>query len=80
MPVNERELYKSANGDRWCLVRDSRSGQVFVKHQPNAASGGHLVSSASRRLAPGEDAELVVVQAVAERAEALVLRVVIGTS
>jgi hypothetical protein len=40
MPLIERELYKSANGDRWCLVRDSSSGQVFVKHQPNVASGG----------------------------------------
>ena len=35
-----RELYASANGDRWLLARDSGSGRVFVRHEPNAASGG----------------------------------------
>ena len=40
MSVNARRLYSSANGDRWYLVRDAGSGQVFVRHEPNAASGG----------------------------------------
>jgi hypothetical protein len=40
MTIEERELYSSANGDRWFLVRDTNSEQVFVKHQPNAPSGG----------------------------------------
>jgi hypothetical protein len=35
-----RELYHSANGDRWYLVRDDESEEVFVTHRPNAASGG----------------------------------------
>ena len=35
-----RELYHSANGDRWYLVRDAESGRVFVRHEPNAPSGG----------------------------------------
>jgi hypothetical protein len=35
-----KELYRSSNGDRWCLVRDSGSGRVFVRHEPNAPSGG----------------------------------------
>jgi hypothetical protein len=35
-----RELYASANGDRWSLVRDSGSGRILVRHEPNAASGG----------------------------------------
>jgi len=35
-----RELYHSANGDRWHLVRDDESNEVFVTHRPNAASGG----------------------------------------
>jgi len=35
-----RELYHSANGDRWHLVRDDEEEEVFVMHQPNAASGG----------------------------------------
>jgi hypothetical protein len=33
-----RELYRSANGDRWSLIRDD--GKVQVLHEPNAASGG----------------------------------------
>jgi hypothetical protein len=37
-----RELYSSPNGDRWLLVRDVRSGRVFVRHEPNAASGGQV--------------------------------------
>ena len=35
-----RELYQSPNGDRWLLVRDPVSGRAFVRHEPNAASGG----------------------------------------
>jgi hypothetical protein len=40
MAFGTRELYRSPNGDRWHLVSESDSGSVFVKHQPNAASGG----------------------------------------
>jgi hypothetical protein len=35
-----RELYRSANGDRWSLVRDDHSNKVLILHEPNAASGG----------------------------------------
>jgi hypothetical protein len=35
-----RELYKSENGDRWFLARDTHSGRVFVRHEPNLPSGG----------------------------------------
>jgi hypothetical protein len=38
MPKPTRELYRSANGDRWSLVRED--GRVLVLHEPNAASGG----------------------------------------
>jgi hypothetical protein len=38
MPQPTRELYRSANGDRWSLIRDD--GKVQVLHEPNAASGG----------------------------------------
>jgi hypothetical protein len=34
-----RELYRSANGDRWSLIRDDGEIQV-VLHEPNLASGG----------------------------------------
>ena len=40
MPLQARELYSSSNGDRWFLVRDPGAGDVFVRHEPNAASGG----------------------------------------
>ena len=40
MPLEARELYRIANGDRWSLVRDPGSGRVFVRHEPNASSGG----------------------------------------
>jgi len=35
-----KELYRSSNGDRWWLARDRDSGRVFVRHEPNLASGG----------------------------------------
>jgi hypothetical protein len=37
---DERELYLSPNGDKWLLVRDGASGRVFIRHEPNQASGG----------------------------------------
>ena len=40
MSMEVRELYRSANGDRWSLVRDPGSGRVFVRHEPNVSSGG----------------------------------------
>ena len=41
MTIQTRELYRSSNGDRWCLARDEDSGRVFVIHEPNLSSGGH---------------------------------------
>ncbi len=38
--VQARELYASTNGDRWLLARDPGTGRVFVRHEPNLASGG----------------------------------------
>ena len=35
-----RVLYSSENGDRWLLVREDDPVRVFVRHEPNAASGG----------------------------------------
>ena len=39
MPIATKDLYRSASGDRWLLVRDD-TGQVFVRHEANHASGG----------------------------------------
>jgi hypothetical protein len=36
-----RKLYSSPNGDRWYLIREA-SGSVFVRHEANLASGGHV--------------------------------------
>jgi hypothetical protein len=36
-----REHYSSPNGDRWQLCKDA-SGRVFVLHQANIPSGGHI--------------------------------------
>jgi hypothetical protein len=38
-----RRLYCSPNGDRWNLTRDG-SGEVFVQHEANPASGGHVAN------------------------------------
>ncbi len=38
---NARKLYESPNGDRWYLIRDP-SGTVFIRHEANVASGGHV--------------------------------------
>ena len=40
MSVQTRKLHDSANGDRWYLVHDPESACVFVRHEPNIASGG----------------------------------------
>jgi hypothetical protein len=37
-----REIYRSANGDRWLLAIDSDTGRVFVRHEPNLPSGNQL--------------------------------------
>jgi hypothetical protein len=40
--VRTREIYHSANGDRWLLARDPDTGRVFVRHEPNLPSGGQV--------------------------------------
>jgi hypothetical protein len=42
MTVEMREVYSSPNGDRWYLVRDDDSGEVFIRNQPNRPSGGEV--------------------------------------
>lgn len=40
MSLIAESIYKSSNGDRWTLVRDTESGHMVVRHLPNRASGG----------------------------------------
>jgi hypothetical protein len=42
MSVKSRVLYSSPNGDRWLLCHESDTQRVFIKHEPNAPSGGHV--------------------------------------
>ena len=42
MALRTREIYHSANGDRWLLAHDPDSGRVFVRHEPNLPSGGQV--------------------------------------
>jgi hypothetical protein len=35
------EVYRSANGDRWLLIRERN----VVRHEPNLASGGHVTET-----------------------------------
>lgn len=37
---DKRELYSSPNGDRWFVARDPATGNVFIRHEANAPSGG----------------------------------------
>jgi hypothetical protein len=37
-----RELYRSANGDRWYLVSGPDQARPLVRHEPNPASGGKV--------------------------------------
>jgi hypothetical protein len=40
MPIQTRILYTSPNGDRWLLCQNTETNRVFVRHEPNAPSGG----------------------------------------
>jgi hypothetical protein len=42
MVAYTRELYHSPNGDRWYLARDPSSERLFIKHEANLPSGGHV--------------------------------------
>jgi hypothetical protein len=38
-------IYRSSNGDRWSLIRDSTNGRQFVRHEANPSSGGHVTDT-----------------------------------
>src|SRR5580658_6467130 len=40
MLTTEKAIYRSSNGDQWYLVEEPGSERMFVRHQPNRASGG----------------------------------------
>ncbi len=42
MTLCSNDIYKSENGDNWRLIHDPASGRVFVRHEANLSSGGHI--------------------------------------
>jgi len=42
MPCEARTFRESSNGDRWRIVRNPDTDQVFVQHLANLPSGGHV--------------------------------------
>jgi hypothetical protein len=43
--VEKRELYRSPGGDRWFLSHDPGTGRVFIRHEANLPSGGHVTDT-----------------------------------
>jgi hypothetical protein len=68
--IRTRELYSSPNGDRWHLCKDA-SSRVFVVHQANLPSGGHisrveLVDFLSRAYGPEQQAFLNMIRTLVD--------------
>jgi len=38
--MTEQAFYRSSNGDQWYLVQEPGAKRMYVRHQPNRASGG----------------------------------------
>jgi hypothetical protein len=45
MTLSSTNIYKSQNGDTWWLIRDDASNQVYVRHEANLSSGGHITET-----------------------------------
>jgi hypothetical protein len=45
MAITAEDFYRSSNGDRWQLIRDTASGRAFVRHEPNLSSGGRVTDT-----------------------------------
>jgi hypothetical protein len=45
MAITTEDFYRSSNGDRWQLIRDTASGRAFVRHEPNLSSGGRTTDT-----------------------------------
>jgi len=43
--LSSEVIYRSQNGDVWRLVRDTVARRVFVRHEANPSSGGHVTES-----------------------------------
>ena len=45
MTIQIDDFYRSSNGDRWRLVRDTETGHRSVRHEPNLPSGGRVTET-----------------------------------
>ena len=45
MTQSAEEIYRSANGDRWSLIRNTNSGRPLVRHEANPSSGGQVTET-----------------------------------
>ena len=45
MTLTAIDIYRSANGDRWQLMRDAATGRSFVRHEANPSSGGRVTET-----------------------------------
>ena len=45
MVITTEDFYRSSNGDRWQLIRDTASGRSLVRHEPNLSSGGRTTDT-----------------------------------
>ena len=45
MALSAEDFYRSSNGDRWQLIRDTASRRSFVRHEPNLSSGGRVTDT-----------------------------------
>ena len=45
MTISEEEIYRSSNGDRWTLRRDTSTARRYVRHEPNLSSGGRMTDT-----------------------------------
>jgi hypothetical protein len=45
MAIRTDEFHRSANGDRWLLIRDIEKGSSVVRHEPALSSGGRVTET-----------------------------------
>jgi hypothetical protein len=45
MAQSEEPIYRSSNGDRWALIRDTGTGRLSVRHEANPSSGGRVTET-----------------------------------
>jgi hypothetical protein len=45
MTIIAEDIYRSSNGDCWKLVRNTGTGRVVVRHEPNRGSGYRITET-----------------------------------